>query len=67
MNKQEFTHEYIDLISARAEYFKDKKIDDLTDDEIEEYLLLRIQVSEIWEFVKKTWEAINPWLKKDRI
>ena len=55
----------LDLIIDRVKYLGDKKLSDLSTDEIEEYLELcncleiKEQVRNMWESVKSYWEEMK--------
>lgn len=52
---------YLDLLISRFEYFQDKKITELTREEIQEYMNLRKEASEIMLEVTSIWESIKPY------
>lgn len=54
--------DYFELLNTRLEYFKEKKITDLEDEEIQEFINLKKEVaeqfSEVSKVVKGIWDEI---------
>jgi hypothetical protein len=58
---------YLDLLISRFEYFQDKKITELTREEIQEYMNLRKEASEIMLEVTSIWESIKPYYEAGKL